>query len=248
MIVDLKNKTALVTGAGRGIGKAIALKLASCGAKVICISKSDTCTQVADTIKAQGGEAFAYPVDLGDSSAIKAALESILQSHTKVDILVNNAGITRDNLLLRMKPEEWDSVIATNLSSAFHITQALIQPMARARWGRVINIASIVGLMGNAGQVNYAAAKAGLIGFTKSLAKEFASRTVTANVVAPGWTDTDMTQQLNETIQQEVLKHIPLKRMGKPEEVADLVAFLVSDNAAYITGQTFAIDGGLTMH
>lgn len=248
MIVDLKNKTALVTGAGRGIGKAIALKLASCGAKVICISKSDTCTQVADTIKAQGGEAFAYPVDLGDSSAIKAALESILQTHTKVDILVNNAGITRDNLLLRMKPEEWDSVIATNLSSAFHITQALIQPMARARWGRVINIASIVGLMGNAGQVNYAAAKAGLIGFTKSLAKEFASRTVTANVVAPGWTDTDMTQQLNETIQQEVLKHIPLKRMGKPEEVADLVAFLASDNAAYITGQTFAIDGGLTMH
>jgi 3-oxoacyl-[acyl-carrier protein] reductase len=248
MIVDLKNKTALVTGAGRGIGKAIALKLASCGAKVICISKSDTCAQVADTIKAQGGEAFAYPVDLGDSSAVKAALESILQTHPKVDILVNNAGITRDNLLLRMKPEEWDSVIATNLSSAFHITQALIQPMARARWGRVINIASIVGLMGNAGQVNYAAAKAGLIGFTKSLAKEFASRTLTANVVAPGWTDTDMTQQLNETIQQEVLKHIPLKRMGKPEEVADLVAFLASDNAAYITGQTFAIDGGLTMH
>lgn len=248
MIVDLKHKTALVTGAGRGIGKAIALKLASCGAKVICISKSDTCEQVAQIIKTQGGEAFAYPVDLGDSSAVKVALETILQAHTKIDILVNNAGITRDNLLLRMKPEEWDAVIATNLSSAFHITQALIQPMARARWGRVINIASIVGLMGNAGQANYAAAKAGLIGFTKALAKEFASRTLTANVVAPGWTDTDMTQQLNETIQQEVLKHIPLKRMGKPEEVADLVAFLASDNAGYITGQTFAIDGGLTMH
>lgn len=248
MIVDLKHKTALVTGAGRGIGKAIALKLASCGAKVICLSKSDTCMQVAEMIKEQGAEAFAYPVDLGDSSAVKAALETILQAHSRIDILVNNAGITRDNLLLRMKPEEWDAVIATNLSSAFHITQALIQPMARARWGRVINIASIVGLMGNPGQVNYAAAKAGLIGFTKALAKEFASRTVTANVVAPGWTDTDMTQQLNEAIQQEVLKHIPLKRMGKPEEVADLVAFLASDNAAYITGQTFAIDGGLTMY
>ncbi len=248
MIVDLKNKTALVTGAGRGIGKAIALKLASCGAKAICISKSDTCVQVADLIKAQGGEAFAYPMDLGNTQDLKASLEAILQDHTKVDILVNNAGITRDNLLLRMKPEEWESVITTNLSSAFYITQALIHPMARSRWGRLVNIASVVGLMGNPGQANYSAAKAGLIGFTKALAKEFASRNITANVVAPGWIDTDMTQQLNESIQQEVLKHIPLKRMGKAEEVADLVAFLVSDHAAYITGQTFAVDGGLTMH
>lgn len=248
MRVDLKNKTALVTGAGRGIGKAIALKLANCGAKVICVSKSDTCVQVADLIKAQGGEAFACLVDLGEPQALKSAVESILEEHIKVDILVNNAGITRDNLLLRMKPEEWEAVIQTNLSSAFYLTQALIHPMTRSRWGRVVNIASVVGLMGNPGQANYAAAKAGLIGFTKAIAKEFASRNITANVVAPGWTNTDMTQQLSEAIQQEVLKHIPLKRMGQPEEIADMVAFLVSDHAAYITGQTFVIDGGLTMY
>lgn len=247
MIVDLNNKTALVTGAGRGIGKSIAYKLAACGATVLCASKSDTCQKTAQEIIKIGGKAFAYTLDVADPKAVKATCEQILQEHTRVDILVNNAGITKDNLLLRMSEEDWHAVLNTNLSSAFYFVKNLIQPMAKNRWGRIINVASIVGIMGNAGQANYAAAKAGLIGFTKSLAKEFASRSLTANVVAPGWTSTDMTSALPEAIALEAAKQVPLKRFGTPEEVADLVAYIASEEAGYMTGKTFSIDGGLIM-
>lgn len=247
MLVDLKNKTALVTGAGRGIGKAIALKLAQCGAKVLCVSKSQTCQEVAEEIQKEGGQSLAYSLDVSDAAAVKSTCEAILKEQ-RVDILINNAGITKDNLLLRMSEEDWHAVINTNLSSAFYWVKNLIQPMARNRWGRIINVASIVGIMGNAGQANYAAAKAGLIGFTKSLAKEFASRNITANVIAPGWTSTDMTDKLGQSMIDQVTEYIPLKRFGKPEEVADLAAFISSEQSSYMTGKTFSIDGGLIMN
>lgn len=248
MTFDLKNKTALVTGAGRGIGKAIALKLAACGAKVICVSKTHSCEQVAAQIVAQGGLAQPIMVDVADALAVQQACEKIIQEHTRVDIIVNNAGITKDNLILRMSPEDWHAVINTNLSSAFYWTKYLVQPMTKSRWGRIINISSVVGVMGNAGQANYSAAKAGMIGLTKALAKELASRNITANVVTPGWIETDMTSHLDPAVAQEVIKHVPLKRFGKPEDIANMVAFIASDQAAYITGKTFSVDGGLVMH
>jgi len=242
------NRTALITGAGRGIGKAIAEKLAAEGVKVLCVSKNpDSCGAVAAAVIAAGGKAQAYPVDVADSAAVKAACEQILKDHERVDILVNNAGITRDMLLLRMSDDDWNSVITTNLSSCFYWTKALLQPMARARWGRIVNISSVVGIMGNAGQANYSAAKAGMLGFTKSMARELAGRNITVNAVAPGFITTDMTAKLSPEILEGVQKIIPLKRFGEANDVATMTAYLASDQASYVTGQVFAIDGGMAM-
>jgi len=247
-LLTFTNRTALITGAGRGIGKAMAEKLAAEGVKVLCVSKNpDSCGAVAAAVIAAGGKAQAYAVDVADSAAVKAACEQILKDHERVDILINNAGITRDTLLLRMSDDDWNSVISTNLSSCFYWTKALLQPMARARWGRIVNISSVVGLMGNAGQANYAAAKAGMLGFTKSLARELAGRNITVNAVAPGFITTDMTSKLSPEILETVQKVIPLKRFGEASEVATLTAYLASDQAAYITGQVFTIDGGMAM-
>lgn len=248
MKLTFNNRKALVTGAGRGIGKAIAEELARQGTHVICVSQNPaSCGSAAEDIVANGGSAEALAVDVGDSDAVKAAAEQLLAAHGVIDILVNNAGITRDMLLMRMKDEEWDDVIRTNLSSCFYWSRALMQPMARGRWGRVINISSVIGIMGNAGQSNYAAAKSGIFGLTKSLAREYAKRNITVNAVAPGFIQTDMTSVLKEEVTQAILQQIPLKRLGDVSDIANIVAFLASEESGYITGQTFTVDGGMVM-
>ena len=248
MSFTYRESVALVTGAGRGIGKAIAERLAKCGCHVICVSQSpSSCGAVAEAITAAGGKAEALAVDVSDAAAVKEACETLLKKHETIDILVNNAGITRDGLLLRMSDEDWDKVMQTNLSSCFYWVRGLARPMTRKRWGRIINISSVVGLMGNAGQANYAAAKAGMIGFTKSLAREFASRNVTANVIAPGFIETDMTSVLNDEVKEKISAQIPLKRLGQVDEIAAAVEYLIADEANYVTGQVFTIDGGMVM-
>ena len=242
------NKVALVSGAGRGIGREIAIELAKVGCTVICSSKNPaSCGKVAEEIVANGGKAEAVPFDVSKPEEIKQACVDILKKYDAVDILINNAGITKDNLLMRMSDEEWDDVIATNLSSAFYLTRNLIRAMMSQRWGRIINISSLSGQMGNMGQVNYSAAKAGMIGFTKSVAKEVASRNITVNAIAPGFIETDMTSVLPESVTKAVLPLIPMKKMGKTSDIASACMFLASDQAGYITGQILGINGGLYM-
>ncbi len=247
-MLTFNNRTALVTGAGRGIGKAIAETLAKHGVTVICVSKSaDSCGATAAAINAAGGKAKALAVDVADGAAIAKACEELQKEFPAIDILVNNAGITRDGLLFRMSEEDWNAVLTTNLTSAFHWTKHLGRAMAQKRWGRIVNVASVAGLVGNAGQANYAAAKAGLIGFTKTIAKEFARRNITSNAVAPGFIRTDMTAALGEEVTKAALQFSPLQRFGEPEDVAHVAVFLCSEEAAYVTGQVFTVDGGMVM-
>ena len=245
MQLDFSGRVAIVTGASRGIGKAIALALAGSGAAVVAVARGDQGQATADAIVAAGGKAIGRSVDVGDGAAVDALVKEAVETFGKVDILVNNAGITRDGLLLRMKRDDWEAVLQTNLTGAFVCSQAAIKVMIRQRYGRIVNISSVVGQTGNAGQANYAASKAGLIGFTKSLAREVASRNVTANVVAPGFIDTDMTRAVPETVQKAWLDDIPLGRLGAAEDIADAVCFLASEKASYITGHVLAVNGGM---
>ena len=244
-----ENQIAIVTGAGRGIGEAIAKTLAAGSAKVACVSRSEAnSTKVAEAINAtHPGAARAYAVDVADKKAVEAVAARIFADFSRVDILVNNAGITRDGLSMRMSEEDWDAVLDTNLKGSFNFIQAVMRPMIKQRSGRIVNISSVAGLMGNAGQANYAASKAGLIGLTKTLARELAGRNITVNAVAPGFIKTDMTDVLPEAIKTGVLGQIPLGRFGEPEDIAAAVAFLASADAKFITGQTLTVDGGMVM-
>jgi 3-oxoacyl-[acyl-carrier protein] reductase len=245
---QLENQIAVVTGAGRGIGRAIALKFAAEGADVVCVSRTqENSDKVAAEIRALGRKAWAQAVDVADANAVNAAAEKILAGCGRVDILVNNAGVTRDNLLMRMSEAEWDAVLNTNLKGAFLFTKAFSRALIKQRSGRIINVASVIGLIGNAGQSNYAASKAGLIGFTKSVARELASRGITANVLAPGFIETDMTAGLKEELRAGILGQIPLGSFGQPGDIANAAVFLASPAARYITGQVLAVDGGMVM-
>lgn len=245
----LVEKTALVTGASRGIGRATALELAKAGAKIAVnfAGNRAAAEEVVSLIESVGGEAMLVQADVGDPVAVDAMVKAVVARFGKIDILVNNAGITRDNLIMRMKEEEWDAVIHTNLKGIFNCTKAVSRLMMKQKYGRIVNMTSVVGVMGNAGQSNYAAAKAGVIGFTKSMAKELASRNITVNAVAPGYISTDMTANLPEQAKTDLKSQIPLQRLGNPEDVAAAVLFLVSPGADYITGQTLHVDGGMVM-
>lgn len=244
----LDGKIALVTGASQGIGEAIAKQLAAQGATVVCAARTlNKLQEVADAITAAGGKADVVAADLSDTASVKAAIATTVERHGAIHILVNNAGITRDKLLIQMKEDDWDAVIDTNLKGAWTAIQAATKPMMKQRWGRIINIASVVGQMGNAGQSNYVAAKAGLIGLTKSVARELASRNVTANAVTPGYIETAMTAGLSEDVKAEFTKQIPLGRMGTAEDIAASVVFLASDEAGYVTGQVLSVNGGMYM-
>ncbi|MED4238710.1 3-oxoacyl-[acyl-carrier-protein] reductase [Priestia megaterium] len=245
----LQGKVAIVTGASRGIGRAVAIELGKLGAKVVVnYSGSEAkALEVVDEIKGLGTDAIAVQANVAESDSVQAMIKEAISTFGSVDILVNNAGITRDNLLMRMKEDEWDDVINTNLKGVFLCTKAVTRQMMKQRAGRIINISSIVGVSGNAGQANYVAAKSGVIGLTKTTAKELASRNITVNAVAPGFIATDMTDKLNEEVQAEMLKQIPLASFGQPEDVANAVAFLASDASRYITGQTIHVDGGMVM-
>jgi 3-oxoacyl-[acyl-carrier protein] reductase len=244
----LAGKVVLVTGASRGIGEGIAKAAAEEGATVVCGARDEAKLQaVVSAILAAGGKAEAVGLDVARRDSVDAAFERLLAAHGRLDGLVNNAGITRDNLLLRMKVEDWEAVLATNLTGVFHCTQAAMRPMLKQRAGRLVNVTSVVGLTGNAGQANYAASKAGLIGFTKSVAREVASRGITANAVAPGFIDTEMTAAMTDKAREAMVSAIPLGRTGQARDVAGAVVFLLSDAASYITGQVLAVDGGFHM-
>lgn len=244
----LSNQVAVVTGAGRGIGRAIALKFAGAGADVVCVSRTaENSQKAADEVRAAGRKAWAHSVDVADSKAVAIAAEKIVEDAGRVDILVNNAGVTRDGLLMRMSEEDWDAVLNTNLRGAFSFTKAFSRTFLKQRSGRIINISSVIGLIGNAGQCNYAASKAALIGFTKSVARELASRGITVNAIAPGFIETDMTAGMGEKVKDELLKKIPLNALGKAEDIAEAALFLASPGGRYITGQVLTVDGGMVM-
>lgn len=245
--VDLSGKVAIVTGASQGIGRTVAVELGRCGALVGCVARN--AQKLAETVQLvsdAGGQAEAMSCDVTDSKSVEAVVEAVCEKWEKIDILVNNAGITRDTLMPRMSDEEFDDVIATNLKGAFLFARAASMRMMRARYGRIINMSSVSGITGNAGQTNYSASKAGLIGMTRSLARELAKRNVTVNAVAPGFIESDMTRVLGEVVIEEVTKQIPMRRMGETLDIASMVLFLASDAASYITGQTMVVDGGMT--
>ncbi|MDE3100077.1 MAG: 3-oxoacyl-[acyl-carrier-protein] reductase [Verrucomicrobiota bacterium] len=245
---SLASQIAVVTGAGRGIGRAIALKFAHAGADVVCISRNpDNCGKVAAEIVALGRHAWPVALDVSDAGAVEAAAGKILADCGRVDVLVNNAGVTRDGLLMRLDEAEWDTVMDTNLKGAFLMTKAFTRAFVKQRGGRIIVISSVIGLIGNPGQANYAASKAGLIGFTKSVARELASRGITANIIAPGFIETDMTSELSEELKATVLRQIPMGRFGSVDEIAEAALFLAGPAARYITGQVLTVDGGMVM-
>ncbi len=245
---QLANQIAVVTGAGRGIGRAIALQFAAAGADIVCVSRTvENSEKVAHEVRALGRRAWAHAVDVSDAAAVGAAGEKILAECGRVDILVNNAGITRDGLLMRMSEEDWDAVLNTNLKGAFLFTKAFARSFIKQRSGRILNVASVIGLIGNAGQCNYAASKAALIGFTKSVARELASRGITVNALAPGFIETDMTAVLKPEMKVELLKQIPLNCLGQPDDIAQAALFLAGPAARYITGQVLTVDGGMVM-
>jgi 3-oxoacyl-[acyl-carrier protein] reductase len=245
MRIDLAGRTALVTGSTRGIGRGIAQALAEAGARVAVVGRDES--RAAGVASELPGEAAGFACDVTDAASVTALVERVEKELAPVDILVNNAGITRDNLLVRIKDEDWDAVLDANLKAAFVAIRAASRGMMKRRWGRIINISSVVGIMGNKGQANYAASKAGLIGLTKSVARELASRNVLANVVAPGYIETDMTAAMTDDARNAITSQIPVERLGRPEDIAGAVAFLASDYAAYVTGQVLVVDGGLVM-
>ncbi len=245
---QLANQIAVITGAGRGIGRGIALKFAAEGADIVCVSRTaENAEKVAEEVRATGRRAWAKAVDVADAAAVSAASEKILVETGRVDILVNNAGVTRDGLLMRMSEADWNTVLDTNLKGAFLFTKAFTRAFLKQRSGRIINVTSVIGLIGNAGQCNYAASKAALIGFTKSVARELASRGITANALAPGFIETDMTSGFTPEMRNEMLKQIPLNRFGQPEDIADAALFLAGSSGRYVTGQVLTVDGGMVM-
>jgi 3-oxoacyl-[acyl-carrier protein] reductase len=245
-----EGRVAVVTGGGRGIGRAVAVRLANEGANVAISYRSNDATaeEVAEEVRAAGTECEIFKGDVASPEDVDALFKGVRDSFGRIDILVNNAGLTRDNLMMRMKESEFDEVLRTNLKGTYLCTRAALRPMIRARWGRIINVSSVVGLVGNAGQANYAASKAGIIGFTKSVAREVAQRGITANVVAPGYVETELTQSLPDGVKDQIRGQVPAGRFGETEEVAEVVAFLAGEGAGYVTGQTLAVDGGMTMH
>ena len=246
--MSLENLTAVVTGDGRGIGRAIALRLSEDGANIVCVSRTESNSQkVADEVAALGRKSWAVAVDVGDTEAVEAAVAKILEDTGGINILINNAGVTRDGLLMRMSEEDWDTVLDTNLKGAFTLTKALSRSMRKAENARIINISSVVGLMGNAGQANYAASKAGLIGFTKSCAKEFAKSGITVNAIAPGFIATDMTDELSDKVKEAIKANIPMGELGVVDDIAEAAVYLAGPGARYVTGQVLTVDGGMVM-